>query len=312
MVVQWRGKASVSCDDTCDRRVKRAAHLPFFWNRQWPNELHIGQTVTMFLTNGFVFERLEHTDVIMITARVKSKIINRSTTWRHSTQIWLCLRWKWGLLLTACTSYEIRMSSYLLILTQCRNCNKDKWQKKYEVDVRGGKLEIHSLSERFKIMLNWSWLWGGWRLWHSWSAPRKTGRAAAGGRDRSKREETHAKPAMHFCAFRFVQLNCTESKGGCREENEAWRELRTEARALPEKPARVRLYLSEVGQHVGTSFTHLSEEDDRCVEDTCGRGRRPMGQRCSLYTLEPLSGSFHPDRLITLVDTSMRWAGRLL
>lgn len=46
------------------------------------------------------------------------------------------------LLFTACTSYEIRMYSYLLILTQCRNCNKDKWQKKYEVDVREGKLEI--------------------------------------------------------------------------------------------------------------------------------------------------------------------------
>lgn len=44
------------------------------------------------------------------------------------------------LLVTACTSYETRMYSYLLILTQCRNCNKDKWQKKYEVDVREDSL----------------------------------------------------------------------------------------------------------------------------------------------------------------------------
>lgn len=31
------------------------------------------------------------------------------------------------------------------------------------------------------------------------------------------------------------------------------------------------VYLSEVGQHVRTSFTHLSEEDNRCMKNTWGK-----------------------------------------
>lgn len=48
----------------------------------------------------------------------------------------------------------------------------------------------------------------GWCFWHSLNAPRKRGTAAAveitAGIDRSRREETHAKPAMHFHKFLFV------------------------------------------------------------------------------------------------------------
>lgn len=89
---------------------------------------------------------------------------------------------------------------------------------------------------------------------------------------------------MHFHKFLFVKLNYTESTSGCRKENEMWCELRTKACALPWNAGRICLYLSEVGQHVGTSFTHLSEEDDGCVENTCGTGRRAKG-RDALYRL---------------------------
>lgn len=71
--------------------------------------------------------------------QVNKKIII-ITSWQHKNH------YIWGdsedYYFIACTSYEIRMYSYLFILTQCRNCNKDKWQKKYEGDVRVGKLEI--------------------------------------------------------------------------------------------------------------------------------------------------------------------------
>lgn len=37
-------------------------------------------------------------------------------------------------------------------------------------------------------------------------------------------------------------------------------------------------YLSEVGQHVRTSFAHFSEEDNRCVENTWRKTRSTCQQ----------------------------------
>lgn len=104
----------------------------------------LGKTIVNNVSDKWIKNWLKNTDIVMITVQVKEKknwIKTQHDITQHKSGYIRsdCEEW---LLLTACTSYEIRMYSYLLILTQCRNCNKDKWQKKYEVDVREGKLEI--------------------------------------------------------------------------------------------------------------------------------------------------------------------------
>lgn len=103
-----------------------------------------------------------------------------------------------------------------------------------------------------------------------------------------QQEETEVGEKRHRnCTFIFTgfSLSTQKSKCVCRKENEMWCKLRTDVCAGPLNPDRMRLYLSEVGQHIRTSFTHLGQEDDGCVENTCGTGRRATGQRCT-FTLQ--------------------------
>lgn len=104
----------------------------------------------------------------------------------------------------------------------------------------------------------------GWSFWHGLNAP--------GERDSSRREETHK-----TCnALSVSQLSlCLHGKANvCAERRMKCDASSGQTRAGPGNAGRGRRYLSEVGQHVGTSLTHLGEEDDGRVQNTCGTGRR--------------------------------------
>lgn len=105
----------------------------------------------------------------------------------------------------------------------------------------------------------------GRSFWHSLNAP--------GERDSSRREERHTKPATHwqFHNFLFVYTEKPTSAQKRRVKCDA-RSGQTRAQ-VRETWDGGRRYLSEVGQHVGTSLAHLGEEDDGRVQNTCGTGR---------------------------------------
>lgn len=71
------------------------------------------------------------------------------------------MRWWWGFTKYSMHQLWDQRYSYLLILTQCRNCNKDKWQKKYEGDVREGTSFSFKELNTFKL---WPWRLCSWAL----------------------------------------------------------------------------------------------------------------------------------------------------
>lgn len=117
----------------------------------------------------------------------------------------------------------------------------------------------------------------GWCFGHSLNAPRKRGTVAA---VETQQEETGGGEKRHTqnlqCTFTsFSQSSSTTPKADVYAERRMECDVSSGQMRVrfPQNPGRICLYLSEVGQHVGTSFTHLGEEDDGCVENTCGTGR---------------------------------------